>query len=311
MSKILVIGASGFLGRHLALALLGDRHTVRCLARNPSRAEDLAKAGCEVVQGDMTDLASVQKAMESVQAAYISVHTLSPQPGSKTGQGFMDVEMNGLRNIVVACRAQGVGRLVYVTFMGANPNAPSAWVRGRWEAEQFLLKSGLDVTVIRPGQIVGGGGRGFDMMISQARKSIAFTMGNGASKFRNIALDDLTYYLVGVLNDPRAFGQCYDVGGDEVLTNNQMIDVAAEALGRHHPVKISLPVRLLRPLAPLIERLSKVPNGAMRGILDSLKLDAIGDPLPIRKILPRPPLRYREAVAQALSSFSAAPSRQN
>ena len=310
MSSILVIGASGFLGRHLALGLLGDGHTVRCLARNLSRVEDLAKAGCEVVLGDMSDLASVQKAMESVHAAYISVHTLSPQPGSKTGQGFIDVEMSGLQNIVAAGRAQGVSRLIYVTFLGAKPDAPSAWVRGRWKAEQFLLQSGLDVTVIRPGQIVGEGGRGFDMMMSQARKSIAITMGNGSSKFRNIALDDLTYYLVGVLNDPRAFGQCYDVGGDEVLTNDEMIDVAAEALGRRHPVKISLPVTLLRPLTPLIERVSKVPNGAVRGILDSLKSDAIGDPLPIRKILPRPPLRYREAVANALNGSSAIHSKE-
>ncbi len=259
----------------------------------------------------MSDLTSVQRAMESVHAAYISVHTLSPQPGSKTGQDFMDVEMNGLQNIVAAGRAQGVGRLIYVTFLGAKPDSPSAWVRGRWRAEQFLLQSGLDVTVIRPGQIVGRGGRGFDMMMSQARKSIAITMGNGSSKFRNIALDDLTYYLVGVLNDPRAFGQCYDVGVDEVLTNDEMIDVAAEALGRRHPAKISLPVTLLRPLTPLIERMSNVPNGAIRGILDSLKLDAIGDPLPIRQILPRPLLRYREAVARAINSSSAIHSEEN
>lgn len=101
-------------------------------------------------------------------------------------------------------------------------------------------------------------------------------MGNGNSKYRNIALDDLTYYLSGVLNDARAYGHCYDVGSDDVLTNNQMIDVAADVLSRRHPMKLSLPISLLRALAPLIERASKVPEGAMRGMVDSLKLDAIG-----------------------------------
>jgi len=69
----------------------------------------------------MSDVASLRQALESVDAAYISVHTLSPQPASAAGQGFMDVESSGLGNIVEACRTNGVRRLIYVT--------PSAWRR--------------------------------------------------------------------------------------------------------------------------------------------------------------------------------------
>ncbi|MEJ7661782.1 MAG: NAD(P)H-binding protein [Hymenobacter sp.] len=89
----------------------------------------------------------------------MAVHTLSPQPGSSAAQGFMDVELTGLHHIVAACRTHGVRRVVYVTFLGAAPEAPSAWVRERWQAEQYLLHSGLDATIIRPGQIVGPGGQ--------------------------------------------------------------------------------------------------------------------------------------------------------
>ena len=301
MSRILVIGASGFVGKPLALALLAEEHAVRCLARNPSKVEDLAKAACEIVQGDISDLASMQRAMDSVQAVYISIHTLSAQPGNTSGQGFMEVEINGLKNIVTACQLHGVRRLIYVTFLGMPPDAKSVWVRERWKAEQFLLKSGLDVTIIRPGQIVGQGGRGFDMMVSQARKSVAITMGNGSSKWRNIALDDLIYYLVGVLNESRAYGQSFDVGCDDILTNNQMIDLTAVVPGHHHPTKLSLPVTLLgAPFAPFIERMAKVPKGAIKGILESLKMDAVGDPMPIRSILPRRLVPYRQAVERAL-----------
>lgn len=301
MKKLLVIGASGFVGRRVAHALLADGYQVRCLARSPAKVQDLAKAGCEIVQGDISDLASMQHALESVQAAYISIHTLSPQPANTAGQGFMDVEMNGLQNIVAACRTQGVSRLIYVTFLGAAPEAPSAWIRERWKAEQFLLKSGLDVTVIQPGQIVGVGGQGFDMMVSQARRPVALMLGGGKQKWRNIAIDDLVYYLVGVLGDPRAYGQCYEVGCDDILTNDQMVDMAADVLSRQHPVKIHLPLALMGALAPLIERVSKLPKGAMKGLVDSMKTDAIGDPTPIREVLPRPPLPYRQAVERALS----------
>ena len=305
MKKILVLGASGFVGKRLAQAALAEGYSVRCVVRNPAKVQDLAQAGCESVQGDILDIASMQRAFEGVEAAYISIHTLSPQPSGAMGQDFMDIETQGLKNIVTACRETGAHRLVYVTFLGTAPDGMSAWIRGRWEAEQFLLKSGLDVTVIRPGQIVGFGGQGFNLMASQARKSIAMTMGSGKQKWRNIALDDLIYYLLGVLNDERANGQCYDVGCDDILTTDQMIDIVAEALGRKRPIKIHLPAPLLSALAPLIERMSKLPNGSIRGLLDSMQEDAIGDPTAIRALLPRPPLSYRKAVEQALSKEKA------
>lgn len=301
MKKILVIGASGFVGRKIAQALIADGCAVRCSARDPSRVQDLAESGCEIVQGDISDLASMQHALESVHAAYISIHTLSPQHGDTAGQGFMEIEMNGLQNIVKACQASGANRLIYVTSLGIAPDASNTWVRERWKTEQFLLHSGLDVTVIRPGQIVGVGGHGFDMMVAQAGRPVSINFfGGGQQKMRNIAVDDLVYYLVGVLNDPRAYGRTYDVGCDDLLTNNQMIDLTAEILGRHHPLKLNAPRALLRALAPLIERRANLPKGAIRGVLDGLNTDLDGDPLPIRTILPRPPLSYRQAVEQAL-----------
>lgn len=88
----------------------------------------------------------------------------------------------------------------YGTSLGVSPDAPSDWLRERWQTEQLLLNSDLDATVIRPGNIVGMGGRGSDTIVSQAKRRIAITL-------RTIALDDLTYYLAGVLNDPAPIGK--------------------------------------------------------------------------------------------------------
>jgi len=301
MNKILVIGASGFVGGHVARALVAEGYAVRCLARNPAKVRDLAALGGEVVQGDMSDPASMRRALEGVDAAYIAVHTLSPQGADTAGRGFMDVEMQGVQHIVAACRTRGVRRLVYVTFLGAAPAGPGAWARGRWQTEQFLLHSGLDVTVIRPGMIVGLGGQGFNMLMSNAKRRVSIVIGSGQNRFRCIAIDDLVAYLVGVLDDPRAYGHCYDVGGDDVLTTNQLIDVAAAVLGRQQPGKIHIPRALLGALAPLIERMTKTPQGALKGMLDGMKTDLVGDPTPIRALLPRPLLSYRQAVERALT----------
>ncbi len=299
-STVLVIGASGFVGRHLARLLLADGRTVRCLARDPQRVQDLADAGGEVVRGDILEPASVARALESVHAVYICIHTLSPQGANSAGQDFMDVEKRGLRNIVDACRTAGVRRLIYVTSIGIAPDAPSAWLRGRSQTEQLLFRSGLDVSVIRPGMIVGRGGTGFDAITRGARGPAAIVLGRGEQRFRTIAVDDLAYYLVGVLDDPRSFGHGYDVGSDDVLTTDQMIDVAAERLGRRHPVKIHVPGGLLLLADPLIERLTRMPRGAMTGLVDSLQVDMTGDPTPIRTILDRSLQTYRQALERAL-----------
>jgi uncharacterized protein YbjT (DUF2867 family) len=212
----------------------------------------------------------------------------------------MDVELDGLQNIVKACRNQSVRRLVYLTFLGIAPDSKSEWVRGRHRAERELIASGLDVTVLRPFQIVGVGGGGFNLMMGQARRRFTPVLGNGKRKARNISVDDLLYYLMGVRTEPRSYGRCFDVGCDDVLTADEMIDVGAEVLGRRPPIKVHLPAGLLTALAPVIERLARLPAGAIRGMLDAGEDDAIGDPTPIRELLPRPPRSYRAAVEHAL-----------
>lgn len=300
MSTILVIGASGFIGGRLTRALLAEGHTIRCLARDPARLGALAAAGCAIVRGDIADPPAVRRAVDGVEAVYIAIHTISPQPASAADQRFMAVELQELENVVAACRAHGVRRLIYVTSLGVAADAPSEWLRERWRAEQLLLESGLDATVIRPGMIVGAGGRGFEMLASQAGRPVAVFLGGG-QRLRTIAVDDLIYYLVGVLDDPRAYRHAFDVGNDDVLTNGQMIDVGAAILGRRPPIKLPLPPTLLGAFAPVLERAGKLPQGALTGLLDSLATDGRGDPAPIRALLPRALLSYRQAAERALA----------
>ena len=303
MKKILVIGASGFVGSYLTRQLLAEGYMVRCLARNPDKVKDLGDSGCEIVKGDITDPSSVQRALESMDAVYIAIHTLAPQHTGTADQGFMDIEMNGLQNIVKGCQMHHVHRLIYVTSLGISADSKDAWTQGRWKTQQYLLNSGLDVTVIQPGMIVGIGGLGFNMVLANAQKSMAFVVGNGRNKLRCIAIGDLVYNLIGILDEPKAYGQCYEVGSDDVLMSDQLIDAASDVVGHPHPVKIHISLAMLRFAAPLIERISKAPKGSIKGALDSLGEDMIGDPSAIRQLLPRKPISYKQAVEQALKVY--------
>ena len=302
MRKVLVLGATGLTGRRLAAALVQRGFDVRCSVRSPEKAKELLPPSCEIVTGDIADAQSMRAACRSVEGVFICVHTLSRQAKGTPEESYVETELRGLNNVVTACREHGVKRVLYVTFLNASPDSPSAWSRGRWNAEQMLLKSGLDATVLRPGQIVGRGGWGFEMTLSQARRRVAVVFGSGKQRMQNIAVDDLANYLIWSLDEPRTFGQVFDVGSDDVLSADEMIDTAAAVLGRPKPRKIHLSPRVFRLFSGFMERLAKLPKGSFRDMLPSMDADMVGETSAIRGLFPQPPLTYRRAVEKALHS---------
>lgn len=139
-------------------------------------------------------------------------------------------------------------------------------------------------------------------MVGKAKRRIAATLGGDRPRLRTIAVDDLNEFLGGVLDDPRTYQQRYDVGNDDILSINQLFDGIADILGRRRPAKVQIPPALLGTLAPLGERMGKLRGGPMKGLVASVKVDMIGDSMPIRAFLPLPPLTIREAVELALTS---------
>ncbi|GAA3289486.1 SDR family oxidoreductase [Streptomyces cinereospinus] len=304
---VLVIGGTGFLGRRVVSALTGAGHRVRSLVREPARAAGLFDDRVEIAQGDMLDADAVAGAVRQARAVIVCVHTLSAQPARKAGHDFVDVEVAGVGNIVAACRANGVDRLLYVTSIGVAADASSSWTRGRARIESLLFASGLDVTVLRPGMIVGHGGSGFGMVERGARSRAAVLLSSRHQRFRTVAVDDLAHQLVVLLDEPRSFGRHFDVGSDDVLTIDEMMDLAAEHLGRRRPTKIHLPRRAIACIAPLVERAAKMPPGAISGFVGAgSDSDMIGDATAIRALLDQPPRTFGEAMAQALREGSAA-----
>ena len=303
---VLVIGGTGFVGRRVVAALTAAGLSVRCLVRDPSRADDLAGEQVEIVRGDMLDASAVSAAARQVRAVIVCVHTVSPQPARETGHDFIDVEEAGVANFIAACHANDVRRLLYVTSIGVAADARSSWTRGRARIETLLFTSGLDVTVLRPGMIVGHGGDGFGLVERGARRRAVLLMSSPHQRFRTVAVDDVANQLVALIDEPRSFGHHFDVGSDDVLSIDEMIDLAADHLDRPHPVKIHLPRRLIARLAPLLERAAKMPPGAIGGFVGAgSDADMIGDAAPIRALLDHPPVPFAAAMAQALRDGAA------
>jgi NADH dehydrogenase len=300
MRKVVVLGSTGFVGRRLTQALVQKGFGVRCSVRDPLKAAEILPKECEIIPGDISDEKSMFDAVKGVEAVYVSIHTLRAQPKSMSGESFVDTEIRGLGYLVKACLDCGVGRIIYVTQLGAAPDAELLWARGRWKAEQLLLKSGLNATILRPGQIVGKGGGGFGRMMAQAGKRFAIVPGSGKQKYQNIAVDDLVYYLTQALDEPGTYGKAFDVGSDEILTYNEMIDIAARVMGKPAPIKIHLPLFLLKPFAPFLERAIKLPKGSFGDLIKGMETDYTGDTQAIKAIIPYKLLNYEDAVGKVL-----------
>src|SRR5690349_6740623 len=155
----LVTGATGYIGGRLAPRLLDAGHTVRCLSRSAGRLRDVPWAGrAEVVEGDLSDAATLPAAFAGVDVAYFLMHSLG-RPD------FEQVDRQAAANFATAARAAGVSRIIYLG--GPEPPAdehPSAHLRSRAEVARILLDSGVPTAVLRAPVIIGSGSASFEML---------------------------------------------------------------------------------------------------------------------------------------------------
>ncbi|MBC8090463.1 MAG: NAD(P)H-binding protein [Pseudonocardia sp.] len=298
LRPVLVIGATGFLGRRVVAALVNDGRRVRAMARTPQRAQDLAGASVEIVEGDFLDAASTAAAVDGVAAVVVCVHTISQQPAGGDDRDYMDVEAAGIGNVIAACAAHDVHRVLYVTSIGVAADAASSWLRGRFRTEKALLSSGLQATVLRPGMIVGRGGDGFGIVARGATRRFAVAVGSPRQRFRTVAVDDLARDLVDLLGEPAAVGRTFEAGSEDVLTIRQMTAEGARSVGRRPGRTVFVPTFAVRLLAPLVERLARLPRGAISGFVgEGPQQDMVGDPTALRAVLGRIDRPFAEAVA--------------
>ena len=144
--KILVVGATGALGRPVVQLLRAKGLAVRALNRHPAQAADLAEIGAEVVAGDLADADSITRACQGVTHVLASAHGLLGR-----GRHRMEaIDDAGHRHLIATARAAGVQRFVYTSAEGAGPDSPLDFFRNKHAIEQMLLASGLDAVILRP-----------------------------------------------------------------------------------------------------------------------------------------------------------------
>jgi uncharacterized protein YbjT (DUF2867 family) len=247
---ILVTGASGFVGRHVVQALLAAGKDVRALVRDPKKGDSL---GCELVEGDMTDAASLRRAVEGVEAV---IHLVAVRQGKE--EKFQRVMVQGGRDLVDAARAAGVRRFLLMSALGTSEENKDLvpYYRAKWDVEQLVAGSGIDHVIFRPSFIFGRDGG----IIPPFRRLVKLApvtpiIGSGERRIEPIWVDDVAAYFVQALDLEAATNRAFEIGGPEAVTWNEFWERFRRVLGVRRRPTIHMPVGLMRVNALLTERL--------------------------------------------------------
>jgi uncharacterized protein YbjT (DUF2867 family) len=289
MSRILVTGATGFIGRRLVPALLAEGHDVRAMTRHPRNYDGPGEA----VGGDMDDPDSLTAPLEGVDVAYYLVHSLDDED-------FERKDAEAARAFAKAAKAQGVQQIIYMGGLGDDGEL-SAHLRSRRVVVSLLAETGVPVTVLRAAIVVGAGGISWEITRQLVKNLPAMVVPKwAATKTQPIAVDDVIRYLVGVLGKEAALGQCFEIGGPDQLTYIDMLRVAAQQdTGRSVPI-VKVPVLTPGLSSRWLALVTDVDVTTGRNLIDSMGIEVVVTEQRIREIVPGEPMSYAESVRRAL-----------
>jgi uncharacterized protein YbjT (DUF2867 family) len=247
--RVLVVGATGALGRPIVRRLRAAGVPVRAMCRHPEQAADLAALGAEVVSGDLTDAPSLQRACVGAQRVLAAAHGLLGR-GRWRSEAVDDA---GHRALIQAAQAAGVQRFVYLSALLARVDSPLDFARTKATIEQVLVASGLPFVILRPTAFMEQHVHLFNgANVLKSGRAMFF---GPADKPRNfVAADDVARIAVhALLDDPLPFERL-DIGGPDHASNAEVAELYARLAGR--PLRSThLPVVLARALAALAQPL--------------------------------------------------------
>lgn len=256
----LITGATGYIGRHLVARLVEQGERPRCLVRDLKRAANVLPAGqVELIQGDTTQESSLSAALQSVDTI---VHAAFMTADRKQGPGnhYEETNVYGTQRLVHAAEAAGVKRIVEISGLGTKQDKPGSYMEGRYLAEQALIKSSLDWTIIRPSVLFGKGApfiKGLVDLIHSA--PVVPLIGGGKVRFQPIYVEDVITVILKVLAEPeRTRNKIYTIGGPEYYSFSQVLDELLHATHLRRP-KLYAPTLLVGIGAAAMEAILPKP----------------------------------------------------
>ncbi len=300
--RVLLTGATGYIGGRLGLRLLEAGWAVRCVARSAKKVRSRPWAGdprVEIVEAEASNEAQLTAAMRGCEAAYYLIHSMEVA-GWQYAQRDRELALTFGR----AAKASGVSRIIYLGGLGEMGSDLSEHLTSRREVEQCLASTGVPVTTLRAAMVIGSGSASFEILrYLTERLPVMVTPRWVATECQPIAVRDVLRYLVQCLDSPQSAGMTLDIGGPEVLTYRQLIDVMAQELGVRRRWIIPVPLLTPRLSSLWIHLVTPVSYRVAQPLADGLRNRVVCRDDQAQRLLPGPVLPVRQAIALAVGKL--------
>lgn len=289
--KILLTGATGYIGKRLLPLLVQEGHDVVVLVRDKKRF--LSDLEVEVVEADLLDPSSIQAIPKEIDVAYYLVHSMA-----HSYNDFHRLEAESAENFVEALKGTQVKQVIYLSGIASDPKL-SRHLASRKNVEEILASSGIPYTIFRAGIILGSGSASFEIIRDLVEKLPVMIAPKWVSnRTQPIAIYDVLYYLSHAINQPKCLNQVFDIGGDEVLTYKQVLLRFAALRGLKRWI-ISVPVLTPRLSSYWLYFVTSTNFSLAMSLVDSLKNHAVCRDFRIRDVIPHQTLSFDQAVERA------------
>ncbi|ALW85846.1 epimerase [Hymenobacter sedentarius] len=299
--KILLTGATGYIGQRLLPLLATAGHEVVCLVRDPRRfvlADALPAAlhaRVQVASGDLLRPATLATLPTDLDAAYYLVHSMSGH-----SEDFFNLEQQSAANFVAYLNTTSARQVIYLSGI-ANDEGLSVHLRSRRAVETVLGKaSPAQLTVLRASIIIGSGSASFEIIRDLVEKlPVMITPRWLKSRCQPIGIRDIMFYLMSVLDNPACFGKGFDVGGPDILTYREMLLGLAAERGYKRWI-YTVPVLTPRLSSWWLYLVTSTTFSLAQSLVESLRNDTVCDPAKsISAVIPHECMSYRAALALA------------
>ncbi len=297
IGKILVTGATGYVGGRLVNELLVRGYQVRVMARASIDECSERWPEAETVVADALNLDQLHNALTGIHTAYYLIHSLLLGP-----RKFESADIQAAINFRKAAEARGVKRIIYLGALGDTQAPLSAHLRSRIRVAEELSRGKVPTTILRAAIIIGSGSAPYEILHHLVKKSPVFFVPYWAkTKCQPISVRNLLNILVGVLETKETAGKSFDVGGTEILTYEKMLKILSKLLNKK---KLFIPTSFsnIRFYSYVASLLTPAPAPLIRSLMESCRNEVVccqnDNPLP--KSLYRP-IVFKEALLRAMS----------
>ncbi len=298
--KILLTGASGYIGKRLLPVFIEQNHEVICCVRDKNRFPSdgiYTHKNISVFEVDFLEEVKITDSIKNIDAAYYLIHSMSSNI-----KDFERLEIDSANNFINLVKQTSVKQIIYLGGI-TNEEKLSKHLASRKKVEEILKGSGISLTSLKAGIIVGSGSASFEIIRDLVEKlPVMITPKWLNTKHQPIAIRDVLRYLTGVLLKPETFNKSYDIGGPDVLSYKKMLLQFAEVRGLKRYI-FTVPVMTPRLSSYWLYFVTSTSYMLAINLVNSMKIEVVAKNNELQKMLDVVPITYKEAVQTAFRNI--------